>query len=762
MNDKAMQTQSQKNLAMEHKTVTDVKGFLEAIDDQIKISGNKSVTNYLFRGLPNSKWQVKSTAQIRLEGGAKAGASDGSIPPQDEKLYNQALIEHFKHESFNDTNSPILDTDLGILAQLRHYNCATSMIDFTGNPLVALWFACQDTENKNTKSNDGIVHTLATENTNEFIEIYSLKQLQNYKIDEIFDKYNEGRWFYWKPSHLNRRIPAQSSYFVIGKNDINEKIWMHSPIIIEQSYKKSILDALFTNHNIDALTLFPDMSGFAQANSELFPYGISEKYRREIKFRTAEILELEKEKKDDERAKLGIKFFQRGMAKHKLAQSKDSQEDINESINIFTKVIDEKEQSEYKYTDEDYDAFYYRGTAYSIQNKKQNAIDDLTKAIEIKTDSRGAYYNRGNAHFKLNELEKALNDFNKAIEAKGTDYRHYVNRGIVKKRLNKLEEAILDFNAAIDINPKSYHAHYNRGLTQKKLDKFEKAISDFDIAIDINAKKLNAYYHRGLAKSKLNNSKGAFQDFDKTINIDPKNLRAYYRRGLENIKLAKLKDAFKDFDKVLSIDHKNPRGYIGKGYAHAKLKEFDKAIKNFNEVIKLDSKSSSAYKGRGDAYAKLNKFDKAIKDFDKSIDINPKNIAAYNNRGNVYSKLKEFKKAIKDFEAVINLAPEIIFTHLSLGQTKYLAYKDTKDSKYRREAIKDLKSFVQKAENHKDAEALASIGIIGQAQKMIEKLEKVGKKKALKSKQTTKKKLPKSTTTAENKKNNKPTKSKKD
>ncbi len=92
MNDNATQTQSREENTIEDTEIETVKDFLESVDKQISKSGKKSVTNYLFRGLSNSIWQVKSTAQIRLEGGAKAGASEESIPPQDEKLYNQALI----------------------------------------------------------------------------------------------------------------------------------------------------------------------------------------------------------------------------------------------------------------------------------------------------------------------------------------------------------------------------------------------------------------------------------------------------------------------------------------------------------------------------------------------------------------------------------------------------------------------------------------------------------------------------------------------
>ncbi len=812
---KALPT-SHKEYIKTGKKVKTVSGFLLTLKAQINESTNKSVSNYLFRGLPKSDWRIKSTAQIRLERSLKEDIFDNSIPPQDEKSYNQALIEHFKHESFNDTNSPILDTDLGILAQLRHYNCATSMIDFTGNPLVALWFACQSAE-----GNNGVVYTLATQNTDEFIEIYSLKQLKNYTIEEIFDKQNIDKWFYWKPSHLNRRIPVQSSCFVIGGKGINKKVYMNSPIIIEQSSKDSILKELFNNHNIDALTLFPDMSGFADANSAHSIYGISEKYRREIRFYTAEILEKKNTKKKNN-TEIGVLFFQRGMIKYNSEDSEEWPEDINTAIKYFNKNI--------KPDGKDFDAVYHRGLAHAIQNKTQEAIDDLTTAIKIKPNSSRALYKRGNVHLKLNEFEKALNDFDKAIEINVTDSRLYINRGVVKSILNAPKEAINDFNVAIDINPKSYNAHHNRGLAQQKLGKYNEAIKDFNKIINIYPENLGTYNKRGNAYAQLEDFEKALNDFNKTIKLDPENPIGYMNRINAYHSLGNFKAAMKDYNKVIEIDPKNPIGYINRGCfymeldnpklaikdfnevinidpqnmigyynrAHAydqlknfkeaikdydkaiyldpkqsglyfnrgnvydQLKQFKKAIKDFDKAIYLDPKNSVFYSNRGNIYDQLKNFEKAIKDFDKAIYLDPEKSGFYSNRGNVYAQLKNFEKAIKDFDAAINLEPNIFFINFSLGQTKYLAYNDSKGDKYRKESIKDLNAFIQKAEQQKAKEEPFLRDLISEAKKWIAELENPNKKKVLKSKQATKKKLPKSTTAVKNKKNNKPTKSKKD
>ena len=59
-----------------------------------------------------------------------------------------------------------MEKDLSILAQLQHQGAATSLIDFSDNPLVALWFACK--KNLNQDSSNGKVFILSTGNESKF------------------------------------------------------------------------------------------------------------------------------------------------------------------------------------------------------------------------------------------------------------------------------------------------------------------------------------------------------------------------------------------------------------------------------------------------------------------------------------------------------------------------------------------------------------------------------------------------------------------
>ena len=69
------------------------------------------------------------------------------------------------------------------------------------------------------------------------------------------------------------------------------------------------------------------------------------------------------------------------------------------------------------------DAYYDRGRMHYYVNRYQKAIDDFTKAIELKdwryiTDSETSdvYTRRANSHYLLSEHDLALSDYEKAIQ----------------------------------------------------------------------------------------------------------------------------------------------------------------------------------------------------------------------------------------------------------------------------------------------------------------------------------------------------------
>ena len=117
-----------------------------------------SEKGYLYRGQRNAEWQVNSSAYRRLR------ISAGPSEQESEREYNR--FSELLRSQHRDYLVQIVDEiqlkypstyrdlqPLERMAHLQHNKVATGLIDFTFNPLVALWFACykEDDEDTNGK-----------------------------------------------------------------------------------------------------------------------------------------------------------------------------------------------------------------------------------------------------------------------------------------------------------------------------------------------------------------------------------------------------------------------------------------------------------------------------------------------------------------------------------------------------------------------------------------------------------------------------------
>ena len=327
--------------------IKEIKDFLEKIKE---IKKNNYV-ECLFRGLSNSEWEIRSTASLRLEASHYTGSIIYSgMDFKEEAGYNETLITDYKHRLFKDYHGlTIAKADLAILAQLRHYGAATSLIDFTSDPLVALWFAC----NEESESDEpGVVYTLGIGYSEDFIHIYSDEQLESYTVKEIFNISNPvlpntPRCFYWKPGVLNDRMPAQKSYFAIGDKNLQTEAKKNEVIIIDARAKVHILAELSEIHSINRLNLFPDISGFAEAHGKDVTVRKKEWQVPLIRFHTGRILENKSkiqtpsEKNLVERYHSGKSFLDRGQSKQELGDEEGFEKDQEEGRKLLNDVRDD-------------------------------------------------------------------------------------------------------------------------------------------------------------------------------------------------------------------------------------------------------------------------------------------------------------------------------------------------------------------------------------------------------------------------------------
>ena len=496
-----------------------------------QFDAKENSAKYLFRGVSNADYEIDASAYRRVKKGA-----DGDEKPDEEferfLQLNRDLIRDARfrgHDRRNERES----ADLEILAEFQHYGAATCLIDFTYNPLVALWFACKpESDNPSKKCCSckqkskvspiaGKVVAVRPNDFREFREI-TLDSLPK-KIDKLFAD-NEGnvreKLYQWQPWHQNNRIIAQQSIFLFGVLKINPN--RDTECIINGSSKEEIRESLKQIYGITEDMLFPDFDGFAGQHSQDIPYAqrTASQYRvsgdrlyRRQKYKEA-IPEYDMAiRRDPEHAET---YYQRGLVKFHLKQYEGAVTDFGMAIDRHSGYAE---------------AYYQRGLANTEDEKYQEAITDYDEAIRLGLNTADVYYDRGNVNARLQEYEAAAGDYDEAIRLGLNTADIYYDRGNVNARLQEYEAAAGDYDEAIRLGLNTADIYYDRGNVNARLQEYEAAAGDYDEAIRLGLNTADVYYNRGIVSALLEIYEAALEDYDKAIRLGLNTGDVYYSQG---------------------------------------------------------------------------------------------------------------------------------------------------------------------------------------------------------------------------------------
>jgi len=90
-----------------------------------------------------------------------------------------------------------------------------------------------------------------------------------------------------------------------------------------------------------------------------------------------------------------------------------------------------------------------KGMQYSKKGMQEEAIVEITKAIQLKPNLPVYYINRGNVYAEKGDFEQAISDFNKAIEI-DNDGLAYYSRSMVYYKQGLYDKAWDDVYHALE------------------------------------------------------------------------------------------------------------------------------------------------------------------------------------------------------------------------------------------------------------------------------------------------------------------------
>lgn len=213
-----------KNMELKKYYIESEKGFvIKDIHDFLKVvdifqrekdkDRNATLKEYYFRGVSNKEWDLIP-----------------SLVVNDLEYYESVMMEEFLKAYPSEFE---MDDSFEIIAKMQHFGLPTRVLDFTMNPLVALYFACSDM--KQVGKDGKVIITLPRKDAFDGLDEYRnlIYTVHNHKFLASYLSKEPGNLYtylgmvylpeslYFKiPSYITEREKRQSSVFMLFANNI--------------------------------------------------------------------------------------------------------------------------------------------------------------------------------------------------------------------------------------------------------------------------------------------------------------------------------------------------------------------------------------------------------------------------------------------------------------------------------------------------------------------------------------------------------------
>jgi RNA polymerase sigma factor (sigma-70 family) len=196
----------------------------------------------------------------------------------------------------------------------------------------------------------------------------------------------------------------------------------------------------------------------------------------------------------------------RGRARYEQGRYEEAMRDLDRSLELNPRFVE---------------AYDYRAIIHLRHGEPDLALTNRRLAIEQEPDNALLHLGYGSSLWLLERFEEALESLSRAIELDPNHPGSWRERGVVHARLRRWNEAIADYTETLRLQPQNHHIYSNRGMTWFELDEPDKALADLDRAVRMDPGRALYYLNRGRILLRLNRPQEALADLARSIELQP-------------------------------------------------------------------------------------------------------------------------------------------------------------------------------------------------------------------------------------------------
>jgi len=369
----------------------------------------------------------------------------------------------------------------------------------------------------------------------------------------------------------------------------------------------------------------------------------------------------------------------------------------SQSIIFYRKVIDSNPRS--------FEAHYGLGTTLKLLGKYDDALEEMKKALEIKTSSE-VYRVFGEIYFNKGVIDLAIKSFEESIRLEPTSAEGHFLLGFALGEKGKTDESLESVRKAIELNPalaqfepnlpidikkhkghweflkeqlgvpkiteSEYQVHYNLGMTYRHKGLFDEAKREFDECLRLKGDNPELNVVLGEVCIYMDRLDDAVKYLRYALDSEFDSIRCANALGVAYCLKGEPDEAIELFHKVLAMQEEfapalNNIGVcqFHRGRIEESCEWFTKAMErgnsdgrfnlgmyylkqgNHDEALKLFSDDTADdYFGKGLVYVELAQYDEATDFFNKTLSVVPNHAGAHYNIGFILTKLGKYAQGL--------------------------------------------------------------------------------------------------------------------
>ncbi len=259
------------------------------------------------------------------------------------------------------------------------------------------------------------------------------------------------------------------------------------------------------------------------------------------------------------------------------------------------------------------------------------AVNLISRAVEISPDFVQAHYNLGNAFLKSGLVGSAVESYEAALKIDPTYANALETLVPLVRKLGKGHELLPFLKELEALEPESLPVVREIANTYALADMTEEAIDYYEKCIQLDPKDAGIHYNLGCLYRKTQDNVRAQIAFIITLEIDPEHTQAKNNLAALVSHVGQDKKAVELFKELADAHPDAGSYYINMSVSLRKLARYKEAFEAAQKAIELNGDAYEYHNELGATYQAFADMDKALECYEKALELKPDAIAPQKN-----------------------------------------------------------------------------------------------------------------------------------